>query len=45
MGGGFGGFVAADVGEHGTCDNVSEHLRDPIRRDLHSAPSARPSSG
>ncbi len=26
-------FVAANVGEHGTYDNVSEYVRDLIRRD------------
>jgi Arc/MetJ-type ribon-helix-helix transcriptional regulator len=28
-----GDFVAANVGEHGSYDNVSEYLRDLIRRD------------
>ena len=26
-------FVSANVGEHGTYDNVSEYVRDLIRRD------------
>lgn len=26
-------FVAANVGEHGTYENVSEYMRDLIRRD------------
>lgn len=28
-----GEFVAANVGEHGTYENVSEYMRDLIRRD------------
>jgi Arc/MetJ-type ribon-helix-helix transcriptional regulator len=28
-----GDFVAASVGEHGSYENVSEYLRDLIRRD------------
>jgi putative addiction module CopG family antidote len=32
-----GSFVAANVGEHGTYDNVSEYLRDLIRRDMQRA--------
>lgn len=27
------GFVVANVGEHGTYENVSEYMRDLIRRD------------
>ena len=27
-------FVAANVGEHGAYDNVSEYVRDLIRRDM-----------
>jgi len=30
-------FVAANVGEHGTYDNVSEYVRDLIRRDKERA--------
>lgn len=30
-------FVAAHVGEHGTYDNVSEYVRDLIRRDKERA--------
>jgi putative addiction module CopG family antidote len=30
-------FVAANVGEHGTYENVSEYIRDLIRRDKNQA--------
>jgi antitoxin ParD1/3/4 len=30
-------FVAANVGEHGTYENVSEYMRDLIRRDKERA--------
>lgn len=30
-------FVAANVGEHGSYDNVSEYIRDLIRRDKQRA--------
>ena len=32
-----GEFVAANVGEHGSYENVSEYLRDLIRRDKERA--------
>lgn len=33
VGGALGEFVAANVGERGTYDNVSEYVRDLIRKD------------
>ena len=33
VGGALGEFVAANVGEHGSYDNVSEYVRDLIRKD------------
>jgi antitoxin ParD1/3/4 len=33
-------FVAANVGEHGAYENVSEYVRDLIRRDKESKESA-----
>lgn len=33
VGGGLGEFVAANVGEDGAYENVSEYVRDLIRRD------------
>tara|TARA_R110000851_G_scaffold73980_2_gene163264 strand:+ start:26071 stop:26325 length:255 start_codon:yes stop_codon:yes gene_type:complete len=30
-------FVSANVGEHGAYDNVSEYVRDLIRRDMERA--------
>lgn len=33
IGGALGDFVAANVGEHGSYENVSEYVRDLIRRD------------
>lgn len=33
LGGDLGHFVAANVGENGTYQNVSEYIRDLIRRD------------
>lgn len=33
-------FVAAKVGEHGAYDNISEYLRDLIRRDMERAEQA-----
>lgn len=30
-------FVSANVGEHGSYDNVSEYVRDLIRRDMERA--------
>jgi Arc/MetJ-type ribon-helix-helix transcriptional regulator len=32
--GALGGFVAANVGEDGAYENVSEYVRDLIRRDM-----------
>jgi putative addiction module CopG family antidote len=33
LGGALGDFVAANVGENGSYENVSEYIRDLIRRD------------
>lgn len=33
LGGALSDFVAANVGEAGACENVSEYIRDLIRRD------------
>ncbi len=33
IGGALSDFVAANVGEHGSYENVSEYVRDLIRRD------------
>ena len=33
LGGALSDFVAANVGEHGAYENVSEYVRDLIRRD------------
>jgi antitoxin ParD1/3/4 len=37
VGGALGEFVAANVGEHGAYDNVSEYVRDLIRKDKREA--------
>lgn len=37
VGGTLSEFVAANVGEHGAYDNVSEYVRDLIRRDKSEA--------
>lgn len=37
VGGTLGAFVAANVGEHGAYENVSEYVRDLIRRDKERA--------
>jgi antitoxin ParD1/3/4 len=37
LGGVLGDFVAANVGEDGSYENVSEYVRDLIRRDLQRA--------
>jgi putative addiction module CopG family antidote len=37
VGGTLSEFVAAHVGEHGTYDNVSEYVRDLIRKDKREA--------
>ena len=37
VGGSLSEFVAANVGEHGTYDNVSEYVRDLIRKDKRKA--------
>lgn len=34
-------FVAANVGEHGAYDSVSEYVRDLIRRDMEHAEAER----
>jgi Arc/MetJ-type ribon-helix-helix transcriptional regulator len=34
IGGALGAFVAANVGEEGLYENVSEYVRDLIRRDM-----------
>jgi Arc/MetJ-type ribon-helix-helix transcriptional regulator len=43
VGGTLSEFVAANIGEHVTYDNVSEYVRDLIRK-MHSARSRRPTS-
>jgi Arc/MetJ-type ribon-helix-helix transcriptional regulator len=40
VGGVLGDFVAANVGEHGAYENVSEYIRDLIRRDKEQAEDA-----
>lgn len=37
LGGPLSDFVAANVGEHGAYENVSEYVRDLIRRDMERA--------
>ncbi len=37
VGGALSDFVAANVGEHGAYDNVSEYVRDLIRKDKKQA--------
>lgn len=37
VGGALGAFVAANVGEQGAYENVSEYIRDLIRRDKERA--------
>jgi Arc/MetJ-type ribon-helix-helix transcriptional regulator len=37
LGGVLGDFVSANVGEHGSYENVSEYIRDLIRRDKERA--------
>lgn len=37
LSGGLSDFVAANVGEHGSYESVSEYLRDLIRRDKQRA--------
>lgn len=37
VGGALSDFVAANVGEHGAYDNVSEYVRDLIRKDKKEA--------
>jgi Arc/MetJ-type ribon-helix-helix transcriptional regulator len=37
VGGALSDFVAANVGEHGAYDNVSEYVRDLIRKDKKGA--------
>ena len=37
VGGTLGEFVAANVGEHGAYDNISEYVRDLIRKDKEEA--------
>lgn len=37
LSGGLSDFVAVNVGEHGTYENVSEYIRDLIRRDKERA--------
>lgn len=37
VGGALSDFVAANVGEHGAYDNVSEYVRDLIRKDKREA--------
>jgi Arc/MetJ-type ribon-helix-helix transcriptional regulator len=37
VGGALSDFVAANVGEHGAYDKVSEYVRDPIRKDKKEA--------
>lgn len=37
VGGALGDFIAANVGEHGAYDNVSEYVRDLIRKDKKEA--------
>ena len=37
VGGALSEFVAANVGEHGAYDNVSEYVRDLIRKDKREA--------
>jgi antitoxin ParD1/3/4 len=37
LSGALGDFVAANVGENGSCENVSEYIRDLIRRDKERA--------
>ncbi len=41
IGGALGDFVAANVGDTGTYDNVSEYVRDLIRRDMSRVESER----
>jgi len=40
LSGALGDFVAASVGEHGAYENVSEYVRDLIRRDKERAEQA-----
>lgn len=37
VGGALGEFVVANVGEHGAYDNISEYVRDLIRKDKKEA--------
>lgn len=39
--GALGDFVAENVGEYGTYENVSEYVRDLIRRDKEQSDAAR----